>query len=119
MTDGKLYLVTRSDLPFAEQAVQAAHALRQFVHEQPEADAAWFRGSNVLVLLAAAGETQLRALLEAAAFEAIPCCGFQEPDRGFQLTAVALGPSHACRRLTQGLEFEMGAVPTCSPPYGI
>ena len=56
MSARKLYLVTRADLPPGVQAVQAAHAMREFVDLYPEAEAAWYRESNTLALLAAPDE---------------------------------------------------------------
>jgi hypothetical protein len=99
----KLYLVTRRDLEPGQQAVQAAHALRQFSHEHPEADKAWFEASNVLAILAVDNEKKLRGLLDVAVFLGAPCCGFYEPDRDRELTAVALGPCAQSRRLTRRL----------------
>jgi peptidyl-tRNA hydrolase len=104
----KLYLVTRRDLEPAQQAVQAAHALRQFTHEQPEADKAWFEESNVLALLAVDTERKLRGLLDVAQFMGVPCAAFHEPDMGGCLTAVALGPCTESRRLTRRLGPAMG-----------
>lgn len=105
----KLYLITRRDMSAGDRAVQAAHVLRQFVQEEPAADAAWFHGSNILVLLTAENESQLLQLLDAARFEGTPCCGFYEPDRRGELTSVALGPSQATRRLSGAFTLDDGA----------
>ena len=38
----KLYVITRSDLNFGQQASQLCHALRQFSNDHPEIDKEWF-----------------------------------------------------------------------------
>ena len=47
----KLHLVVRGDLPPGQQAVQAVHAMREFVREYPEVDRHWYEKSNTLALL--------------------------------------------------------------------
>lgn len=101
----KLYLVTRQDLTDAQQAVQAAHALREWVHYHPEEDRNWYEKSNTLAFLAVENERALQALLERAQDRGIPVSGFREPDRGDELTAVAIGPKGKglCRGLPLAL----------------
>lgn len=114
----KLHLVTRSDLSPGQQAVQAAHALREFVREHPEEDLRWYKGSNTLALLAVEDEDSLQELLSRAQLRRIPCSGFWEPDRDDELTAIAIGPEGKglCRRLRLALS-EVGAceAKTCTP----
>ena len=62
----KLFLVTRADLPPGQQAVQAAHALREFVALYPEEELRWYQTSNTLAFLAAENEASLEALLAEA-----------------------------------------------------
>jgi hypothetical protein len=52
----KLHLVTRRDLSPGQQAVQAAHALREFIQHHPEVDRDWYERSNTLALLAVEDE---------------------------------------------------------------
>lgn len=87
----KLYLVTRSDLPAGQQAVQAAHAMRQFAADFPDVDRQWFESSNTLALLAVPDEPSLARLLRKARWRG-PVSEFREPDRGGELTAIAIGP---------------------------
>jgi hypothetical protein len=101
----KLYLITRSDLPPGQQAVQAAHSLRQFVEEHPVADRQWFRTSNTLALLTTPNETLLGVLYRKAVDRGIPVAAFREPDRGNELTAIALG--HEARRLVRNLPLAL------------
>jgi len=87
----KLYLVTRADLPPGQQAVQAAHALRQFTADHPDVDRRWFETSNTLALLVVPDESSLDQLLHKARRRG-PVSEFREPNRGNELTAVAIGP---------------------------
>lgn len=92
---GKLYLVTRRDLPPGQQAVQAAHALRELAARHPAVDRAWYEVSRTLVLLAVADESALRALQGEAALRGVPAAPHHEPDHGGALGAIALGPEGA------------------------
>jgi peptidyl-tRNA hydrolase len=96
----KLYLVTRSDLPFEQQAVQAAHSLHSFEKEHREVYVTWRDESQTLAFLAAPNEGALQRLLEKAEWAGVPAAGFLEPDLGNSLTAVAVGPAgkKLCRR---------------------
>lgn len=62
----KLYIVTRDDLPPAQQAVQAIHAARQFAAEYAETEATWFAESNYVALLSVPSEKEMHELLEQA-----------------------------------------------------
>ena len=97
----KLFLVTRADLPAGDQAVQAAHSLREFVAHHPEIDLHWYRTSNTLAFLAAKDEPALEALCAKAARLGLPFAVFTEPDRDDELTAVAFGPD--CRKILSHL----------------
>ncbi len=114
----KLHLVTRQDLSPGQQAVQAAHALREFVREHPEVDQEWYQKSNTLAFLAVADEDELARLLSVAKFRCIPVAGFREPDRNDELTAIAIGPQGKglCRRLPLALSSGDACAPnTCTP----
>jgi peptidyl-tRNA hydrolase len=105
----KLYLVTREDLSQKQQAVQTAHALREFVEHYPKEDREWYEKSNTLVLLATRDEATLKELLEKARAKRVPVAPFHEPDRNHELTAIALGPKGKalCRRLPLALGEEV------------
>jgi len=100
----KLYLVTRADLDPGQQAVQAAHALREFAALHPEEDIQWYRESNTLAFLAVPNEASLELLLGRAQGRA-PVAPFREPDRQDELTALAIGPQgkSLCRGLPTAL----------------
>ena len=59
-SNDKLYVITRKDLTFGQQASQLCHALRQFAHEHPEIDKCWFDNSNYICLLSVDSEDDLR-----------------------------------------------------------
>lgn len=101
----KLYLITHEELPPGQQAVQAAHALRQFTHEHPDEDAHWFENSNTLAFLAAPNREAVGVIWKEALHRGIPVAAFHEPDRGNELTAIALGPTG--KRLTRRLKVAL------------
>ena len=88
----RLYLVVRADLPPGQQAVQAAHAMREFAAHHPETERAWYESSNTLALLTVEDEAALRALLMQAFPKGLKVSPFHEPDRGGEMTAVAFEP---------------------------
>jgi hypothetical protein len=90
---GRLYLVTRGDLPPGAQACQAAHAAIEFGFAFPEVTAAWRSVSSAIVLLAAADELALGRLHIDAAEAGLRTVAFYEPDFGGALTAVAIEPA--------------------------
>ena len=102
----KLYLITREDLPWSQQAVQAVHAMREFIREHPEVDRQWYEVSNHLAFLAVRNEQELEQLIEKAKWKGVPVAFFREPDRQNELTAIALGPSgrNLCRRFPLALQ---------------
>jgi peptidyl-tRNA hydrolase len=101
----KIYLVVRSNLPPGTQAVQACHALRQFVEEHPRIDRYWFDSSNTLVLLEVPNKLELIRLHHQARQAGIAHSVFREPDLRDALTAIALGPSG--RELCSGLPLAL------------
>lgn len=103
----KLFLVTRDDLEAGQQGVQAAHALREFVDRHPEVDQTWYRSSNHLAFLAVPDERALKRLEHEAMKRGVRYASFREPDRADELTAVALEPSPAARRLCRRLPLAL------------
>jgi hypothetical protein len=54
----KLYVITRSDLPDGDQAVQSIHAALAYAAEHPDwMD--WYRNSNYIAMLAVRDEREL------------------------------------------------------------
>lgn len=104
----KLVLVTRSDLRPGQQAVQAAHAMRQFVEEHPGLDVPWFEKSNTLALLSVSDEASLERLADKADDLDLKLSVFREPDLGNALTAIALEPGPRSRKLCRNLPLALG-----------
>lgn len=104
----KLYLVVRADLPPAQQAVQAAHALQAFNLCHPSTTARWVAESNTLALLEVDDEAALCELACRADFFGVECAQFREPDLGDSLTALALSPDG--KRLVRGLRMALARV---------
>ena len=108
MTPKKLFLITRRDLSPGQQAVQAAHAMREFKQEHPQVEQVWYETSNTLALLEVEDEPALKNLLERARWKGVSASAFYEPDRGNELTAIALGPDG--KRLCQALDLALQRV---------
>jgi peptidyl-tRNA hydrolase len=105
MPVAKLFLVVRADLVVAQQAVQAVHALRQFVEDHPSVDRDWYSKSNTLALLEVPNEEALGVIYERAMDRRLPVSAFREPDRENEMTALALGPK--ARPLVRGLPLAL------------
>lgn len=106
--NSKLFLVTRGDLSPGQQAVQAAHALREFTATHPELDFHWYTNSNTLALLAARDEGSLHRLTEKAKKLGYAFAPFFEPDRDNELTAVAFSPD--CRKILSHLPLALRCI---------
>jgi peptidyl-tRNA hydrolase len=109
----KLYLIIRRDLSPAQQAVQAAHAMRAFQHEYPLIEQHWFETSNTLAFLEVEDEAALETLLERARWKNVAVAGFREPDRDNELTALAIGPDgkNLCQKLQLALQRVASILP--------
>lgn len=101
----KLYLVVRADLSAGQQAVQAAHAMREYAALFPERERLWFESSNHLALLAVPGQNDLMRLRDLASARGVEVAAFHEPDRGGEMTAIALGPDG--KPLCKGLQLAL------------
>jgi len=101
----KLYLVVRADLSIGQQAVQAAHALQEFNVQYPQEVAGWFEESNTLAILSASNEEEVGVVYQRAIELGIPASIFREPDRGNEVTAIAIGPPG--RQLTKHLPLAL------------
>lgn len=88
----KLFLISRRDLDPGSQAVQAAHALTEFLLHHQEVAKDWHGRSNTLAFLSVANERALGVLLRKARDRRTPVSAFREPDRQDELTALAIGP---------------------------
>lgn len=101
--DARLYIAVRADLPPGLQAAQAAHAAFQFFHEHPVIAGRWFVTSNYLIIVAVPDELALIDLAARAGVISV----VREPDVGDQITALALAPTDATRRLCSSLPLAL------------
>jgi peptidyl-tRNA hydrolase len=105
----KLYVVARRDLPAGAQAAQACHAALAWARAHPELAGEWVSGGETLVLLGAPDEPALARLHGAALARGLRATAWTEPDLGDALTAVALEPGDAARRLCGKLPLLLAA----------
>lgn len=96
-----MYIVTRSDLSFGTQVVQASHAVAEYC-STPESTA-WKESSNSIIVLNVDTEKELWWLNRHANAKGIQTYEFREPDFCNELTAVAFAPGDATRRLLSSL----------------
>jgi peptidyl-tRNA hydrolase len=89
----KIYLVVRGDLSPAQQAVQSAHALTEFIFNHMSIAQDWYASSKTLVLLSVPDREGLERLYRKALDRGFKVAPFFEPDIGHELTAIALEPS--------------------------
>ena len=94
----KMYVLVRKDMPKSYQAVQAGHALAEYLmHVQH----AWTNGT--LVYLNVRNEKELYNWIKVLNIKGIDWKGFWEPDVGDELTAICT--NGVDERLFEGLEL--------------
>jgi len=82
----KLYVLTRTDLlGSAQPAVQAGHAVAQYLLENPHTE--WDNGT--LVYVGVSGEEELNYWKDKLDWKGMKYAEFREPDIGNELTAIA------------------------------
>jgi len=87
------------------QAVQGAHALREFAEKHPNIDREWYAKSNYLAFLAVDNKEKLLNLIEKAIARKINIAIFREPDLDDQITAIVLEPGLDSRRLCSHIKL--------------
>lgn len=81
----KLYLIVRKDLSHSQRAVQAGHALAEYLLHSPN-----FRWKNeTLIYLGVKGLNQLENLKRKLELHGINYVEFREPDLNNEATAIA------------------------------
>lgn len=101
----KMYVLIRSDLAPAQQAVQAGHALAQFALDYPTAFKHWQEDNNILIYLSVNNIAWWKQVLTDGDFKHSV---FHEPDmcivppdgivRSFgEDTAIAVAPNWTCQ----------------------
>lgn len=81
----KLYVIVRKDLSISQRAVQAGHAVAEFLLRGPFSR--WTNGT--LVYLGVKGLRQLENIKQKFEWEDIPYIEFREPDLNNEITAIA------------------------------
>ena len=99
----RFYVAVRADLPFGLQMAQAIHAAFLYAQQDPEGMKKWLRDSQYVVVVAVPDDVGLHAVLERAAAEGVRAVVWREPDLDDAVTAVALQPGEAARRLCANL----------------
>jgi len=84
---------------------QACHAAFTFSSEHPEIAKDWLLNSNYICILEIDDEDKLQELLDKARHLNIPHSLFIEPDYNYSLTAIALAPTLASKKLCRGLRL--------------
>jgi peptidyl-tRNA hydrolase len=107
LNSDKVFLVTRADLKPGQQAVQAAHALTEFIFQHPTEAHRWKQESNTLVMLVVPDEERLRQMIEKALQRGIYHSIFQEPDLENALTAIAFAPGDLSYKLCSGIPLAL------------
>ena len=81
----KMFVIVRKDLSTSQQAVQAGHALAEYLMHGPFSR--WQNGT--LIYLGVKGRNQLENIKKKFERENIPHMEFREPDLDNQITAIA------------------------------
>ena len=105
-----MYIIGREDLGAAYMSVQSIHAAIQFQHEHPEYAECWYKESNYLGFLSVLNEEELNILIEKAEEKDIRYSVFREPDIENQITAIALAPGPAAKKLCSNLKLALRSV---------
>lgn len=104
----KMYVLIKSDLTSAQQAVQAGHALAQFGLEHPKEFRDWQKDSNILIYLSVPDIAWCKQVLDDGSFTHSV---FREPHLPYSRndgimrvtgteavdTAIAVAPSWTCQ----------------------
>jgi peptidyl-tRNA hydrolase len=91
----KLYVLVRKDISKSQQAVQAGHAIAQWLLHSPDSNK-WKNGT--LVYLGVDNPYKLYKIIHKLNTENKHYITFKEPDMDFQITSIA--------RLSNGTEFK-------------
>ncbi len=81
----KLYVIVRKDLSISQRAVQAGHAVAEFLLHS--SSSRWSNGT--LIYLGVKGLRQLENIKQKFQWDDIPYIEFREPDLNNEITALA------------------------------
>ena len=85
LVERRLYALVRKDLTPGQRAVQASHAIAEFLLRGPKTE--WDNGT--IVLLGVEDEGELKTWATWLEIKGKPYAAFKEPDIGNQMTALA------------------------------
>lgn len=86
---------------------QSVHAAFTFGQEHPALTNDWLINSNYICILEIDNEEKLGELLSKAKQQNIPVSAFIEPDYDNSLTAIALAPTAASKKLCSNLRLAL------------
>ncbi len=86
---------------------QSCHALSEFLSQHPKEYQEWYENSNYIVVLSVRNELELKSLMEKVCLHGLIHSSFQEPDLNDELTAIAVAPSKAAKKLFSSLPLAM------------
>jgi peptidyl-tRNA hydrolase PTH2 len=89
------------------QAVQASHAIADFIFQYPEEARLWHDNSNYLIILTVPTEQDLRNLPKTLGLLGIRYTLFTEPDIDNAPTALALCPGPNVKKFCQGFPLAL------------
>jgi len=101
--DEKLYVLVREDLSTPQQAVQAGHAVSEYLLRGSKSS--WTNGT--LVYLGVPNEERLNRWSVNLDFLGIPFVVFKEPDIGNEVTALAAATNN--ERVFKSLQLALSA----------
>jgi peptidyl-tRNA hydrolase len=87
MSNKKLFVIVRRDLTPAQQAVQAGHAVAEYLLSFYSSREEWRNGT--LVYLGVKNEKELEKWIFRLHLKEAPCVVFMEPDLNDEKTAIA------------------------------
>ena len=102
-----MFVITRQDISPGLQCSQIVHASDQFKYEHPTDHESWFRNSNYLAILSVKNESELLSLVEKVCSHNLVHSTFSEPDLNNELTAIAVAPSKAAKKLFSSLPLAL------------
>lgn len=86
-------------MPLGYQAVQSAHALREFTERFPRQNQEWYENNNSIIIVSCSDYVEFKKCLLKAQQQGIEFAEFKEPDIAYQVTAAAFVPSEATKKL--------------------
>ena len=113
-----MYIVTRNNIEPGLQISQSIHAVSEFLNQHPQEYQDWYENSNYLAILSVKSESDLKELSEKVCSLGLTFSPFHEPDLNNELTAIAVAPSPAAKKLFSSLPLALKEYSTKSKSAG-